>query len=47
MILEKHWILSAFGDNQKMYPGEKKATLNWSIHDIFALNIKLIHKLWR
>ena len=41
----KHWILSAFGDNQKMYPGEKKTTGNWSICDIFALNIKLIQKI--
>ena len=47
MILEKHWVFSAFGDNQEMYPGEAKTTVTWSIHDIFVLNIKLIHKLWR
>ena len=37
-ILEKNWIFSAFRDNQKIYPREKKTTFNWSIHDIFVKN---------
>ena len=30
----KHWIFIFWEDNQKIYPGEKKTTVNWSIHDI-------------